>query len=180
MPSLTRESRQRNRNRRRQRTATSVVAQSLHPPPLYTVEPEEKVEIPIIGHNLQVSQFAPVEGGINFGDPANRHEAHSLMYQYRTVDQSLVTHSIYFIGGKPKVYFLYQDDRYPSPPIPEYRLIQNPATNTLSLRLQHLDSRYDSRRGCPSDAQSEPPVGFVAYLGTTQSPLPTSHDHSTE
>jgi hypothetical protein len=50
---------------------TDVVARSINPPPLYTIKLEEKFEIPIIEHNLHVSYFAPIEGGITFGDSTN-------------------------------------------------------------------------------------------------------------
>jgi hypothetical protein len=169
MPSFSRESRSSHHHHRHHpetQIPTHAIVDVMNPPSIYYVQPEEEVEIEVIGHHFRISHFNRVESEINFHDLPERDEAYYLMYQYFMSPRSLFICSVYFVGGKPDIHILLQDDRYPSTPIPEYRIVSDETTHVPRLRLIHPDARRDPQRTSPNDEPLEPPAGFAINTPT--------------
>ena len=123
--------------------------------PHYLIEPGEKIELRVTGTNFLVSLFERLPSGASeTGD--QQVENYVLVYQYVSLSTNeLIAHHALFIGGKPKVYFLYENTRYPACPVIELRLAR--IQKKLTLIPVHLNAENDPSRTCSKKSGQNQP-----------------------
>ena len=117
--------------------------------PECTVRDGEEIELRVVGFNFTVNLFQRVPERVDSPDGARPTPAYILVYQYCASDDgSTCIHSVQFVGGKPIIFFLYEDTSCRNCTIKEYRLVIRNRRPTLIL--EHRDAERDPERSQPA------------------------------
>jgi hypothetical protein len=134
--------------------------------PFHRIQPDDGFEITVIGLGLRVFRFEEIADGVQLTTNGPQETAYQLIYSYQKRGRpSREIHVVYFLGGKPDLCFLWEDDSGPTegppPPIVEYALVQR-RRRQVGLRVVHPDVTRDTDRapfGVSPDISE--PTGFL-------------------
>lgn len=116
--------------------------------PRRSVQPSEEIEFRIIGFNLRVLTFKKIRGGV-LGPDDYHTSACLLVYEYcRLGHSSPLICPVLLTGGKPQVFFLYEDQLHPDSTIKEYKLSRLRGRPALVLTCD--DAENDPERAPPN------------------------------
>jgi len=111
--------------------------------PQYSVTDREAIELQVVGSGFTVTAFRRIPRAVNTAD-GTPISVYILAYQYRRRDSSIIVTAVLFVGGKPRVFFLYEDVLRPDCPVKEYRLVTRNGEPTLVLQCE--DAEHDAER----------------------------------
>jgi hypothetical protein len=120
--------------------------------PRYFVRPSEEIELRIVGSNFTISMFERLPHKV-LDTNDQQVTAYILVYQYHSRNVAgCIIHQALFIGGKPEIHFLYENEQYPKRPIVEFRLSR--LRNKPTLILENTDVENDPERSHQNNLSS--------------------------
>lgn len=138
--------------------------------PGYIVEEGVTFELNVVGHDLHVSHFDRAIVGNGEPQPV----AYQLIYSYQAQHDTLHEHIIFFLGGKPQIHFLCEDNRFDGSPIVDYGLVQG--LNAVRLEVSHQDATQDESREPFGTGRSYHGPDFFVHVNIQVQPRPSSPD----
>jgi hypothetical protein len=163
------------------RTTITPEGRQVIPAPGYFINDNNEFEIEVVGYSIRVTHFARVVGGIYVSTRRPALLAYQLMYSYRESETVTLSHTVFFLGGRPCLHFLCEDPRQNfQGPIVDYRLTER-RNGRLLLRVSHPDATVDtSREPFGADRTVFEPDIFVDCLTRRRYPSTASSSSSSD